>query len=71
MGAPVKANRLVEEDIVDDEEIILVSTDKIIGEFSEGSIIVETENGYFRTDEEEEIGRRISNFELTENLFDE
>lgn len=57
--------------IGDDEEIILVSTDKIIGDFSEGSVLVETENGYFRTDEEEEMSRRISNFELAENLFDE
>lgn len=57
--------------IGDDEEIILVPTEKITGGFSEGSILVETENGYFETDEEEEISRRISNFELSENLFDE
>ena len=57
--------------IGDDEEIILVSIDKIIGDFFEGSILIESENGYFKTDEEEEIGRRISNFGLAENLFDE
>lgn len=57
--------------IGDDEEIILVSTDKIIGDFSEGSILSETENECFIVDDNEEINRRISNFELAENLFDE
>lgn len=57
--------------IGDDEEIILVSTDKIIGDFSEGSILTESENGCFVTDEEEEMSRRISNFELAVSLFDE
>lgn len=57
--------------IGDDEEIVIVLTDKIIGDFSEGSILKETENGSFSVDEEEGINRRISNFELAESLFDE
>lgn len=57
--------------IADDEEIVIVSTDKIVGDYSEGSILKETENEFYIVDEDEEIKRRISNLELAESLFDE
>lgn len=64
----------IEEEVAvcigDDEEILLLSTDRIIGSYTEGSIIREIEDDYFVVDEEEEISRRNSNFELAESLFD-
>lgn len=65
----------IEEEVAvcigDDEEILLLSTDHIIGSYSEGSIIKEAENDYYVVDEEEEIRRRNSNFALAESLFDD
>lgn len=65
----------IEEEVAvcigDDEEILLLSTDHIIGSYTEGCIIVETENDYYIVDEEEEIRRRNANFALAESLFDE
>lgn len=64
----------IEEEVAvcigDDEEILLLSTDRIIGSYTEGSIIREIEDDYYVVDEEEEISRRNSNFELAESLFD-
>lgn len=57
--------------IGDEEEILLLSTDRIIGSYSEGSIIYETENDCYAVDEEEELRRRNENFALAESLFDE
>ncbi len=51
------------------EEILLLSTDHIIGSYTEGSIIRETEKDWYIVDEEEEIRRRNANFELAESLF--
>lgn len=63
----------IEEEVAvcigDDEEILLLSTDNIIGSYTEGSIIRETENDYYVVDEDEEISRRNSNFELAESIF--
>lgn len=56
--------------IGDEEEILLLSTDQIIGSYAEGSVIIETEDGFYVPDEEEEIKRRNSNFDLAESLFD-
>ncbi|MBQ3045761.1 MAG: DUF3006 domain-containing protein [Clostridia bacterium] len=67
-------DRLEEEVAVcigDDEEILLLSVDQIIGSYCEGSIIRENDEGYYTVDEEEEIKRRSENFELAESLFDE
>lgn len=67
-------DRIVEEVaycIGDEEEILLLATDQIIGSYSEGSIIYETEDGVYTVDEEEEIRRRSENFSLAESLFDE
>lgn len=67
-------DRLEEEVAVcigDDEEILLLSADQIIGSYCEGSIIRENEDGYFVVDEEEELKRRSENFTLAESLFDE
>ncbi len=65
----------IEEEVAfcigDDETVLLLSTDQIIGSYSEGSIIFEDENGSFYADEEEENRRRESNFSLAESLFDE
>ena len=64
----------IEEEVAvcigDDEEVLLLSTDNIIGSYTEGSIIRETENDFYVVDEEEEISRRNANFELAESLFD-
>lgn len=64
----------IEEEVAvcigDDEEFLLLSTDNIIGSYTEGSIIRETENDFYVVDEEEEISRRNANFELAESLFD-
>lgn len=57
--------------IGDEEEVLLLSTDRIIGSYSEGSIIYETENDCYAVDEEEELRRRNENFALAESLFDE
>lgn len=65
----------IEEEVAvcigDDEEILLLSTDHILGSYTEGSIIRETEDDWYVVDEEEEIKRRNANFELAESLFDE
>ncbi|MBE6770765.1 MAG: DUF3006 domain-containing protein [Ruminococcaceae bacterium] len=65
----------IEEEVAfcigDEEEILLLSTDQIIGSYCEGSIIRETEDGFYIVDEDEEIRRRSSNFSLAESLFDE
>lgn len=55
----------------DGEEMLLLSTDMIIGSYTEGSIIREGENGYYFVDEAEEDRRRNENFRLAESLFDE
>ncbi len=57
--------------IGDEEEVLLLSTDRIIGSYSEGSIIYETENDCYAVDEEEELRRKNENFALAESLFDE
>lgn len=67
-------DRIVEEVafcIGDDEEILLLSVDRIIGSYCEGSIIKETDDGLYTVDYEEEIRRRSVNFALAESLFDE
>ena len=65
----------IEEEVAvcigDDEEMLLLSTDHIIGSYTEGSIIRETENDWYIVDEEEENRRKKANFELAESLFDE
>ena len=65
----------IEEEVAvcigDNEEILLLSTDHIIGSYSVGSIIFEGGNECYIVDEEEEIRRRNENFELAESLFDE
>ncbi len=57
--------------IGDNEEILLLSTDNIIGSYTEGSVIREIENDVYIVDEEEESRRRKLNFNLAESLFDE
>lgn len=57
--------------IGDNEEILLLSTDNIIGSYTEGSVIREIENDLYIVDEEEESRRRKLNFNLAESLFDE
>ena len=67
-------DRIVEEVaycIGDDEEILLLSADHIIGSYSEGSILRETDDGYYTVDEDEEHRRRSENFAFAESLFDE
>ncbi len=56
--------------IGDEEEILLLSTDQIIGSYHVGSIIYENEDGSYVVDEEEEAKRKESNFELAESLFE-
>ena len=58
-------------DMVDEEEVILLSTDRIIGSYTEGSVIYENDEGYYVVDENEESKRREENFALAESLFDE
>ncbi|MEE1139229.1 MAG: DUF3006 domain-containing protein [Acutalibacteraceae bacterium] len=67
-------DRIVEEVafcIGDDEEILLLSVDRIVGSYCEGSVITETDDGLYTVDSEEEIRRRSENFALAESLFDE
>lgn len=67
-------DRIVEEVaycIGDEEEILLLSTDMIVGSYTEGSIIFESNDGYYYVDREEEAKRRSENFALSESLFDE
>lgn len=54
----------------DEDEMLLLSTDQIIGSYREGSIIRETEDGYYIVDEDEEKRRRKSNFNLAQSLFE-
>ena len=65
----------IEEEVAfcigDEEEILLLSTDQIIGSYGEGSIIRENDDGYYVVDEDEELKRRSENFVLAESLFDE
>ncbi len=65
----------IEEEVAvcigDNEEILLLSTDHIIGSYSVGSVISEGENECYIVDEDEEIRRRNENFEFAESLFDE
>lgn len=65
----------IEEEVAfcigDEEEVLLLSTDQIIGSYCEGSIIRENEDGYYIVDEEEEMKRKSDNFALAESLFDE
>ena len=65
----------IEEEVAvcvgDDEEMLLLSTDHIIGSYTEGSIIREAEKDWYVVDEEEEIRRRNANFDLAESLFNE
>ena len=67
-------DRLEEEVAVcigDDETVLLLSTDQIIGSYGEGSIIFERDDGYYDVDSDEENRRRSANFNLAESLFDE
>ena len=67
-------DRIVEEVafcIGDDEEILLLSVDRVVGSYCEGSVIRETDDGLYTVDSEEEIRRRSENFALAESLFDE
>lgn len=67
-------DRIVEEVafcIGDDEEILLLSVDRIVGSYCEGSVIRETDDGLYTVDSEEEIRRRSENFALAESLFGE
>ena len=67
-------DRIIEEVafcIGDDEEVLLLSVDRIIGSYCEGSIIRETDDGFYTVDADEEIRRRRENFALAESLFDE
>lgn len=63
----------IEEEVAvcigDEEEILLLSVERIIGSYCEGSILRETEDGYYIVDDEEELKRRSTNFNLAENLF--
>lgn len=65
----------IEEEVAfcigDEEEVLLLSTDQIIGSYCEGSIIRENDEGFYIVDEDEEIKRRSENFALAESLFDE
>lgn len=65
----------IEEEVAfcigDEEEVLLLSTDRIIGSYCEGSIIRENDDGYYVVDEDEELKRRSENFALAESLFDE
>ena len=65
----------IEEEVAvcigDEEEILLLSTDQIIGSYGEGSVIRENDDGSYTVDEDEEIRRRNENFALAESLFDE
>lgn len=65
----------IEEEVAfcigDEEEVLLLSTDQIIGSYAEGSIIRENDDGYYVVDEEEEMKRKSDNFALAESLFDE
>lgn len=67
-------DRIVEEVAVcigDNEEYLLLSTDNIIGSYRVGSILTESEDGFYISVPEEEEKRRNENFELAESLFDE
>lgn len=67
-------DRIVEEVafcIGDEEEVLLLSTDRIIGSYCEGSVISEGEDGYYYVDSAEEEKRRDENFAFAESLFDE
>ena len=67
-------DRIVEEIafcIGDDEEVLLLSVDRIIGSYCEGSVIRETDDGIYTVDTDEEFRRRSENFALAESLFDE
>ena len=65
----------IEEEVAfcigDEEEVLLLSTDRIIGSYTEGSVIYENDEGYYVVDENEESKRREENFALAESLFDE
>ncbi len=65
----------IEEEVAvcigDGEEILLLSTEQIIGSYCEGSIIRENDDGYYIVDEDEELKRRSENFNLAESLFTE
>lgn len=65
----------IEEEVAvcigDGEEILLLSTEQIIGSYCEGSIIRENDDGYYIVDEDEELKRRGENFNLAESLFTE
>lgn len=67
-------DRIIEEVafcIGDDEDVLLLSVDRIIGSYCEGSVIRETDDGFYTVDADEEIRRRSKNFALAESLFDE
>lgn len=67
-------DRIIEEVafcIGDDEDVLLLSVDRIIGSYCEGSVIRETDDGFYIVDADEEIRRRSENFALAESLFDE
>ncbi len=65
----------IEEEVAvcigDGGEILLLSTDHILGSYTIGSVISEADNDYYAVDEAEEVKRRNMNFELAESLFDE
>lgn len=53
----------------DSGELINIPVSEIADEIHEGSILLDTENGYVSCPDEEE-SRRKANFSLAESLFD-
>ncbi len=66
---------LIEETVAlcvdDDGATRAIALELIDGEIKEGSVLVESENGRFVPDKDEEEKRRNENFVLAESLFDE
>lgn len=66
---------LIEETVAlcvdDDGATRAIALELIDGEIKEGSVLVESVNGRFVPDKDEEEKRRNENFVLAESLFDE
>lgn len=66
---------LIEETVAlcvdDDGATRAIALELIDGEIKEGSVLVESANGRFVPDKDEEEKRRNENFVLAESLFDE
>lgn len=66
---------LIEETVAlcvdDDGATRAIALELIDGEIKEGSVLVESANGRFAPDKDEEEKRRNENFVLAESLFDE